>query len=113
MTVLEYAFWGLLGAVVYAAPRGLVVVSENVTKIRLIRTFCEFIVSLVVGAIGSAGFAEIVSNTLRQTGVADLRAIAVVLGMVANPIAPGIVHLIGEGFLRRLGAPIARERLPR
>lgn len=106
MDVLGFAIWGLLGAFVYAAPRLIVTLSEERAPSKRWMPWAEFFISLVTGPIGSAGFAQLVGITIHQTAVADLRAIALVIGMVANPVSPAIVHLVGENILHRLNAPL-------
>lgn len=110
MDVWGFAFWGLCGAFVYAAPRLLVSLTELISgaPARLWLVLAEFAVSLSFGPIGAAGFSQFVANTLHQTTVPELRAIAVVIGMIANPTAPLLVHLFQEQILHRFSAPLKK-----
>jgi hypothetical protein len=103
------AFWGALGAFVYAAPRLLILLGGKVDSHRLWAGALEFAVSLAIGPIGAAGFTEFIASSLHQSGSAPHRAIAVVLGMIANPVSPTIVQTLGTGIVRRLGAPHMRQ----
>jgi hypothetical protein len=111
MDLVGFALWGFLGAFVYAAPRLLVAFSEERPGRKWWFPLLEFAVALAFGPIGASGFTQIVADVVRQTNGADLRAIALVIGMVANPLAPSVVHLVGEGILRHVGAPL-RKRTP-
>ena len=114
MDIQGFAVWGFLGSVVYAAPRALASLSEGKASAhKPIVAMIELGLALGVGTIGGEAFTQFVADTLRQTSPADVRAIAVVLGMVSNQIAPGIINLLGEGFLRHFGAPIKRNGLPK
>jgi len=104
--VYELAIWGFFGAFVYAAPRLLVAWAGG----RRTTGTAECIIALAIGAIGSAGFTQFIGDVVRQSQPADLRAIAVVLGMISNPVAPSIVHLMGTGLVRRLGGTNIRAR---
>lgn len=110
MSLAAWAFWGFLGAFVYAAPRFLLVWSEGWKKsLRL--AFAEFLVALATGPIGAAGFGPVIAVTIHRTDDASSRAVAIVLGMLANPMAPKVVSLVGGNVMRWLGAPL-REKAP-
>lgn len=106
MGIAGLAFWGFTGAFVYAAPRLLI----SITAQRVWFSLADCAVALLIGPIGAAGFAEFIGNTLHQTTNPELRAIAVVLGMISNPVAPAIVHLMGTGVIRRLGGTSMKAR---
>jgi hypothetical protein len=110
--ILGFAIWGFLGSFVYAAPRLVVSLSDARPARRPWLPWAEFVVALLVGPIGSAGFADLVAITIHQDKPADLRAIGLVIGMVANPVAPAIVHLVGENILHRLNAPLKTRKAP-
>lgn len=106
MSIGGFAFWGLLGAFVYAAPRLLVTLSEIQTAGRRWLPWAEFVLALTFGPIGAAAFTPIGSDMVGWKGAANLRALALMIGMVANPIAPAVVHLVTDQILRRLSAPL-------
>ena len=106
MDVKGFAFWGVLGAFVYAAPRLLVSISDFKPDRRAWMPWGEFAIAMLIGAIGAAACGGLVASTIHQTQSADLRAIGLILGMVANPVSPAIVHLVGENILHRLNAPL-------
>ena len=83
MDVLGLAFWGLLGAFVYAAPRFVISVAGG----KLAMPMLEGLVALAIGPISAAGFGQFLGATVHQTSIAELRAIAVVIGMISNPVA--------------------------
>lgn len=111
MTLEGFALWGLLGAFVYAAPRLVVAFSEQREGPPVLwLPVAEFVIALACGPIGAAGFTQLIADFIRKSNPADLRAIALVIGMVANPLAPSIVHLVGEGILRHVGAPLRQSK---
>lgn len=106
MDVRGFAIWGVMGAFVYAAPRLLVSLSDQKPDRRAWMPWAEFVIAITIGAIGAAACSGLVASTIHQTQSADLRAIGLIVGMVANPVAPAIVHLVGENILHRLNAPL-------
>jgi hypothetical protein len=107
MDIKGLAIWGLLGAFAYAAPRLLVALTSENRKFSAIG---EALVAHGIGSAGAAAFTQFLANTFHQTSEADLRAIAFVLGMIANPVAPGIIHLVGTSVIRRFGGTSLTER---
>jgi hypothetical protein len=113
MTLVGFAFWGLLGAFVYAAPRLLVVLAEKAPTKPVWIHLAEFLLALCLGPIGASAFTPIVAEIIGWHGDANLRATALVVGMVANPIAPTVVNLVGDMILHRLYAPLDKPRKPK
>jgi len=113
MDLWVVALWGLMGAFVYAAPRLLLLLSAKVDARRVIFGIAEFLVALTIGAIGATGFSAFIGAAIHQTNVGEIRAVALTLGMIANPVAPTIVHVLSTGVVRRLGAPGMRNRSER
>jgi hypothetical protein len=103
--VWTLAFWGVLGGFAYAGPRLLVAVTWE----RLAKPLGEFTLSLIIAPIGAAGFTIPIAHVVHQSSVDDLRAIAVILGMISNPIAPSLVYLFGTAIVRRLGGDNMKE----
>lgn len=95
MSILYWALWGVLGAFVYAAPRVLVSWADSrSTDKPMLPHIAEFLISLTFGPIFSAGFGPFVAGYLTRESSHELRAIALVIGMVANPASPLVVKLI-------------------
>jgi hypothetical protein len=109
--VKDFAIWGVLGAFVYAAPRLLIAAADRNPNREAWTPWAEFAVALLTGTISAAGCGALVASTIHQTQLADLRAIGLVIGMVANPVAPAIVHLIGDNILHRLNAPLKDSKI--
>ena len=113
MSIEALALWGLAGAFVYAAPRFLMSLSETRLPEHRWYPFAEFLVSLGIGPIAGAGFGQFVAGSIHMLKSEELRAITVVVGMIANPVAPAIVQLLGTGLVRRLGgATMPLKRTP-
>lgn len=111
MSLVEWALWGLAGAFVYAAPRLLISLTEaGAAGFYLWRHVAAFIVALAFGPIAGAGIAPFLASEFHRTVIAEHRAIAIVIGMVANPVAPSIVHLVSDGILRQFNAPLRAPR---
>lgn len=107
MDISGFAFWGLLGSFVYGAPRLLVALSEAQAIRDVVYAIAEFAIALAIGTIGAAACTPIVVEVWGWKGAANMRAGSFVIGMVANPIAPAVVHLVSDNFLRHLSAPLA------
>lgn len=101
-----WALLGLLGAFMYASPRALVAVAESENSGQRVRHIAEFILALSFGPIAGAGFGPLLAGEFHRTSLAELRAIAIVVGMVANRLAPEIVHLASDTLRRWLNAPL-------
>lgn len=104
MALEWWAIWGLLGAFVYAAPRLILSAAEAKVAGRHAWTqFAEFLVALSFGPIFSSGFGPWAAFYVKLEGAHEIRAVALVIGMVANPLAPAVVKLASGDILRRLG----------
>jgi hypothetical protein len=105
MTLLAWSLWGFLGAFVYAAPRLLVAWGESrASGGSVVPHLSEFVVALTFGPIFSAGFGEWGADYLGWEEPRALRAVSLVIGMVANPVAPVLVKLATGEIVGRLGA---------
>jgi len=100
MGLYGLAFWGLLGAFVYGAPRLIVALSE--ANGRRWAAWAEFVVALVIGLIGAMAFVDLVAGWLGWRGDSDERALAVVIGLIANPASPTVVKVATDQLVRRL-----------
>lgn len=97
-------WWGFLGAFVYAGPKVLACVFEHRDGTRHPLIFCilEFIVALAVGVLAAEMFGPWIIGFLKLDGHASLRAIAGLIGLLANPLSPEVV----KGFKGRIGGMI-------
>lgn len=111
MDLVVWALWGLLGAFVYAAPRLLVAWGESrVAGAPLLPHLIELAVALTFGPIFAAGFGEFGAGYLGWEEPRALRAVSLVIGMVANPVAPVLVNLASGEIIGRLGAVFKGDR---
>ncbi len=96
--------WGFLGAFVYAGPKVLACIFENRDEARHPLAFCllEFVVSLMIGVLVAEMFGPWVIGFLKLDGQASLRAVAGLIGLLANPLSPEVV----KGFKGRIGGMI-------
>lgn len=103
--VLRPAFWGFLGALVYAS---LVLVAtvwgaENPLSARERNlALARFVIAITFGPIAAEGFSGTLLN-MWLTGKADLRAISLGIGLSANWLYPIIVRAWGRKVQRDLG----------
>jgi hypothetical protein len=97
--------WGLGGAFIYAAPRLVACVYSSQAAGKS-WAWCgwTFVVSLVTGAIAAGALAPFASNWLSRTAEHDVRAIATLIGLLANPFAPDFVRGIRGKILKKLDA---------
>lgn len=96
--------WGMAGAFIYAAPR-LAVCIKKCRKAQANIGDCvlEFTIALATGWIAAEAGAMWLSQQLSQTEEHQTRAVAVVLGLLANPVAPVLVGLLsGKDFLKTM-----------
>ena len=96
------AFWGLLGAIIYAAPKLVSCVYSAESRSHSTRCCAEALVALVIGAIGAAAFEPWIDSYLHGSGAQNTRAMSAVIGMLANSTAPGIIAFLGDTLLTRI-----------
>jgi hypothetical protein len=88
--VASYALWGAAGAFIYAAPKlVLCFFTARAAKLPWGRCLAEFPVSMLTGTIMAAAFSQWISKTFGQ---GDMSAVAAVIGMMANTVAPGMIE---------------------
>lgn len=105
MSLIFWSLWGFLGAFVYAAPRLIVAWSEARAAAKPFgMRVAEFVIALTFGPIFAAGFGPFAAHYLGREADQEVRALALVIGMVANPAAPLLVRLVTGDILRRIGA---------
>lgn len=97
------AAWGFLGAFMYAAPKLLVCWRAADWHLNCYRCAFESLVALSTGAIAAAAFSPAVSHYLNRMAEHDARAIATILGLLANPLAPLFVKAMGIRLMRQVG----------
>lgn len=112
MTVFVQAFWGLLGGLLFGAPRlSACVYARNKLKQSgedyepIAQCWAEFGIALVTGGVLAGGFGELVANRLHEPNIA---AIALIIGIVSNPIAP-VVEVLRHRFFVALGITVENK----
>jgi hypothetical protein len=101
--IVIVAVWGFLGAFVYAGPK-LVACVYSAKSSGAGWSFCAvtFIVAMVIGPIMAAAFVPMIAAFIARTAEHDVRALATVVGMIANPIAPDLVKRMSGKVLKKL-----------
>lgn len=92
--LLAQAFWGFCGAFVYAGPR--YVMCRRVCRAEGENTRgCaeEMVVSCLIGAIAGFSLGQYAADMVNQTQPHQVRAVTVIVGLVANRAAPGLIRL--------------------
>ena len=93
------AFWGFMGAFIYAAPRFSACYWQcRDTQSGWGRCLFDAVVALCVGSIAAFALAEWTKAILNRTGDYELRAISALIGLLANRLAPKVVDK-AEDFL--------------
>ena len=101
---MEPAWWGFLGALIYAAPRlSACLFAAQQTEGHWVQCGFEFAVSLTIGAIAAGIFGPwIGASILQATDPAQTRVITATIGLLANPIAPRIIDVLSGRVLQML-----------
>lgn len=103
------AFWGALGAFIYAAPKLIscfVASAEAGTGSG--RCWLEFVFAIATGAIAAAAFSSVASELIK---IKDGNAVAAMVGLLANPTAPVLVKRVSSLVGTALASKV-EERLP-
>lgn len=103
---LSSAVWGVAGAFVYAAPRliaCLITCREKGDKPWL--CLAEFVVSLIIGAIGAAAFSTVAMGLAHMK---DVNAASALTGMLVNPVAPKLIGAAGAIMSSVIESPLAK-----
>ena len=103
-TTLASALWGLAGAFIYAAPNLSTCLFTRKAGDgfgAIGRCVLDFAVALVIGALASAAFAQWAQAFLKRTGPEELRAIAAVIGLLANPAAPRLTARLSSWLIKK------------
>lgn len=103
-SILIVALWGFLGSFVYAAPKLLACIySSRSTGSGWSFCAATFVVAVLTGPIMAAAFVPMIAEIIARTGDHDVRALATVAGMIANPIAPDLVKRMSGKVLKKIG----------
>lgn len=96
---LVTACWGLAGAVNYAAPKlSLCYYTAREAHAPWGKCLAEFPIALIVGAISAAAFSGWLAGFLHQS---DSRAVAAMVGMIANTVSPAMISLVSDKLVKR------------
>lgn len=92
------AWWGFLGAILYAGPRLTPCIFNPEHPHSLWVCLFEFLLALMIGAVGAAAFTPWLLASLHHEGVPELRAISTLVGLSANQ--PKVLDLLGGRLVR-------------
>lgn len=99
----EPALWGFLGAFVYAAPRASACYfAARDNSGHWGRCLVDAVFAMIIGIVAAASLEPWIAHKLGDESMRQLRAISTVLGLLANPMAPGVVDALSGRLLRRL-----------
>ena len=95
MSTLLWAIWGLAGAFVFACPSLITQLFDPPGGFpRTLRASIEFFFALSLGPIGGAGVGPYLASAfLHLNSEPECRALAVLIGLIVNPVAPMAVEL--------------------
>lgn len=103
--VEQPAFWGVMGAFIYAAPQWVAcLVHCRDTGERGWTCTLEFAIALVTGGIAAAAFSR---SVVGFTPIKDLVPIAATIGLLANSTAPVLIRRLSALVGTRLGGKVA------
>jgi hypothetical protein len=96
-------FWGLGGAFIYAAPKlSACYFSALQTPESPAKCVVDAGFAVVIGPIAAAAFSGTVQANVSLSGVEHMPAVAAVIGLLANPVAPGAIEVFTEGVMKRI-----------
>jgi hypothetical protein len=96
------AFWGFLGAVIYAAPKMTTCFFAEAGRAHLRRCLIEGVTALLIGTVAAAAFQPWIAGYLHATTPAASQAMSAMIGMLANTVAPGVIRVLADTALARL-----------
>lgn len=92
--------WGFLGAFIYAGPQfATCVFASQETHAGWLKCGLEFVIALIIGVIGAEAFGALILEMLHRDGPSDLRAVATIIGLLANKVAPMIVAKLPDALM--------------
>lgn len=100
------AFWGLCGALVYAAPKlAAVLFGETVADLRAVRrAWAQFAIAIFFGPVAAAGLGPTIGDWKLIS--ARPEAVELLTGLLVNALWPAIETAAGVGLLTWLGAKL-------
>jgi hypothetical protein len=103
------AVFGCAGAFMYGGQRWLACVAGGAGPFWRVHWRCsmEGLVTLAVGALAAAAFADWAMTLARPLG-GDLPAVAAMIGLLANPIAPKLAARLSSEAAAAMAARLAR-----
>lgn len=88
------ALWGLLGAFIYAAPRfSACYFASRQSEGSSVQCGVDLVLSLAVGTAAAVVVSPWIQNYFHRQGDHEVRAIAAMVGLLANPVAPRLVNI--------------------
>lgn len=101
LSIPHEAFWGLLGAFMYAGPTtARKIYAARAAKGEWRWECLDLLISLAVGTIAAAAFLPWVAEFFGGLNEDRLPGAAVIVGLLANPIRPGLIEELPKGILR-------------
>jgi Na+/H+-dicarboxylate symporter len=96
------AFWGFLGAIIYAAPKMTTCLFAEAGSAHLRRCLIEGLTALLIGTVAAAAFQPWLGGYLHATTPQDTKAMSAMIGMLANTVAPGVIKLLADTAIARI-----------
>lgn len=88
------ALWGFLGAFIYAAPRfSACFFASRQAGTTSVVCLVEGLICLAIGTIASPLVAPWLQQFLKRDGGHETMAIAAIVGLLANPVAPKLFNI--------------------
>jgi len=88
------ALWGFLGAFIYSAPRfSACFFANRQAGVSSLVCIVETVICLAIGTISSPLIAPWVQHFLKRDGSHETMAIAAIVGLLANPVAPKLFNI--------------------
>lgn len=104
--LLTSALWGLAGAFMYAAPKlSTCAFTCKITGGTPAQCLVDATIALTVGAVASAAFGGWAQIAVKHGGPSELRAIAAVIGLLANPVAPRLTGRLANWVIKKVPDP--------
>lgn len=103
MDHLDAALWGFMGAFIFAGPN-LTLCLYQCHKAGKHPLWClaDCIVALAIGAVAAAGGTVWGADFLGADDPQKVPGIAILIGLIANPLAPGLIRVVPKSILRRI-----------
>lgn len=103
------ALWGLGGAFIYAGPRFSACYFEaRRSDGQWSRCAIDGVIALLIGLIAAGALGVWAQQFFAREGSHELRALSTVIGLLANPCAPGVVG-IGQRIVDAVGNVVTNK----